>query len=244
MPTVNYIAEEQGYRKRSSPPLGGIDGRIRRSLRGLGDASTTFSGCAQAYDSNGNPVACDDASAAVWVDVNGNAVPPGTAVGANAATAAVPSSGAAPSSQAGAPTGAILVYQGTWQAMPTLNPNSIVAQVSAALKAYGLQVVNSQSTGGALTIGNFNVALTLQVTGAGFAQPSDAGSIVDHAYYTVTGHMPVSSGTFLQSAPGVPSNQPGGQQPGQPESITEWFEDNAWWILALGAAALVLPKVL
>jgi hypothetical protein len=147
----------------------------------------------------------------------------------------------------GAPTGSLLQYQGTFQVSPTLNVNTIISQVSQAVRQYGLQVVNQQNSGGALTIGNFNVQLTLQVTGSGFAQPGDAGSIVDHAYYSVTGHMPVFSSTVLQSGPGssVPSliPTPPGSTPttAPPSTFTGWLEQNAMWIGIAVVAVAVLP---
>jgi hypothetical protein len=238
MPRVAYMIPMQGFRPKTNP-AGALAG-LR--LRGLGD-SNTFSGCVQAYDANSNPVACGDPSAAVWMDANGNAVPAGT-LSAPASAASAPGAG-------GAPTGSLLLYQGQWQVTPTLNVNTIISRVSQALKAYGLQVVNSQNDGGAFTIGNFNVMLTLQVTGSGFNQPADAGSIVDHAYYTVQGHMPVFSSTTLQSAPGssVPALVPPGTgtnpaTPNAAQTFTQWLESNAFW-LGLGVVAVVvLPKIL
>ena len=47
-----------------------------RGLARMGD-SLTFSTCVQGYDANSNPVACNDPSAVVWMDANGNAVPAG-----------------------------------------------------------------------------------------------------------------------------------------------------------------------
>lgn len=148
----------------------------------------------------------------------------------------------------GAPYGSLLTYQGTWQTMPTLNVNTIVSRVGQAVRGYGLQVTNSQNDGGAFTLGNFNVMLTLQVTGSGYGQASDAGSMVDHAYYSVVGRMPVASATFLQSAPGMqtpPPNIPGGiPDPNAPPEFGSWLQNNAWWLALIGAAALILPKYL
>lgn len=149
-----------------------------------------------------------------------------------------------------ATTGAVLLYQGGWQVTPTLNVNTIISRVSNALKQYGLQVLNSQNDGGAFTLTNFNVMLTLQVTGAGFNVPADAGSLVDHAYYTVVGRMPVFSSTTLQSAPGgqVPVLIPPGGDPNapppEPPDLTTWLESNALWIALAVGAAIVLPKFL
>ena len=187
-------------------------------------------------------------------DVNGNPCP-GTPSGASSSwDSGAPSSitvqsagGAAPASGgltsvAGAPSGSVLLYQGTWQVTLTLNVNTIISRVSQMLQSYGLQVATQSSTGGAFTVGNFNIALTLKVTGSGFAQPSDAGSIVDHAYYTVVGRMPVSSSTFLQSMSGVPSNVPGSTT-AAPGTLTAWLEQNALWLgLGLGAI-VVLPNL-
>lgn len=149
---------------------------------------------------------------------------------------------------AGAPTGSILLYQGQWQVTPTLNVNTIVSRVASAVRAYGLQVLNSQNDGGIFTLGNFNVMLTLQVTGVGFNLPEDAGTIVDHAYYTVVGRMPVFSSTVLQSAPGagvpplIPQDGSGAQNPPPPDLGT-WLQSNAWWLALVAGAAYVLPKI-
>ena len=228
MPRVGYSIPMQGFRPKTDPQkaMAGL------GLRGLGD-SNTFSGCVQGFDANSNPVSCNDPSAVVWMDANGNAVPAGSPAAAIG----------------GAPTGSILLYQGQFQVTPTLNVNTIIARVSAAVRSYGLQVLNSQNDGGAFTIGNFNVSFTLQVTGSGFASPSDAGSIVDHAYYTTVGRMPVFSSTLVQSAPGSPvptllppNMEPGGINP-PPSSLTSWLEQNAMW-LGLGVLAVaVLPTV-
>ena len=235
MGRVAYMVPMQGFRPYTNPgkALAGI------GLRGLGD-SNAFSGCVQGYDANSNPVPCGDPGAAVWMDANGNAVPAGTLAAAPGGS--MPTGGAA--------TGSLLLYQGQWQVTPTLNVNTIISRVSQAIRSYGLQVVNSQNDGGAFTVGNFNVMLTLQVTGGGYGQPLDAGSMVDHAYYSVVGRMPVFSSTTLQSAPGspVPSlispTASASATPAAPQTLTQWFESNAW-LIGLGiVAAVVLPKVL
>lgn len=236
MPRVSYMIPMQGFRPRTNAEAAL---RSLRGLRGLGD-SNTFSGCVQGYDANSNPVDCNDATAVVWMDANGNAVAAGTA-----AVPAAPAPGAG-----GAPTGSLLRYQGTWQVTTTLNVNTIISRVNALLGQYGLQMVSSSNSGGALTVGNFNVQLLLQVTGSGFAQPSDAGSIVDHAYYSTTGRMPVSSATVLQSSgasvptlPGIPSTSTASSasaSSGQ-SSFTSWLEQNAIWLLL---AAVALPAVI
>ena len=144
---------------------------------------------------------------------------------------------------AGAPTGSVLVYQGTWQAFPTLNPNTIISRVAAALPQVGLQVTNQQTDASVVTIGNFNVNFTLQVTGPGFGNASDAGLDVNHAYYTVTGHMPVSGATFLQSAvSGIPRNLPGTTP--STTSMTSWFEQNAGTVGLLAVAIVVIPALI
>jgi hypothetical protein len=219
--------------------------RGMHGLAGLG-ADNTFSGCVSAVDASGNSVSCGDPSAAVWFDANMNAVAPGTQ--------------ASGSGSSGVTTGSLLQYQGTWQVTPTLNVNTIISRVSQAVKAYGLQVASAQTTGGAVTLGNFNVSFALQVTGSGFAQPSDAGAIVDHAYYTVVGRMPVASATALQSGsysslPSiVPSSNPQVSttptswfgsffQQTPPQSTSQWLQNNAWWIGLGVVAVVILPGV-
>lgn len=238
MPTISYVREEQGHRVITPrPPLGGISSR--RGLRGLG-VSNTFSGCEHALDANGNPVTCDDPSAAIWFDVNMNAVPPG----------AQPASSAP---LAGAPTGSSLLYSGTWQLSPSHErPNQILASVLQILKSsasvIGFQIVDASQDAGLTTVSNFNVHIQLFVNGPGFRQPNDAGTFIDHAYNQVTGLMPVVSATVVTALPaGVASAPaPTGTSPfpgGATSQLTSWFEANALWI-GLGVAAIViLPAV-
>lgn len=183
MPTVSYMRPQQGFRPATNPR--GAMGAAKR--RGMG-AINTFSGCVQAYDADGNPVACNDPSAAVWMDVNGNAVAPGTPVAA------------------AIPTGAILTYTGQWQTTSTKSANDIIQAVIAGVRANGLSVANFATTAGILAntklVGfaesgqTFTVTLQLQVTGPGFAQAADAGLIVDHLVYAASGMMPLSSNTI------------------------------------------------
>ena len=44
-----------------------------RGLARMGD-NLTFSTCVQGYDANSNPVPCNDPSAVIWMDENGNAM--------------------------------------------------------------------------------------------------------------------------------------------------------------------------
>jgi len=234
MPTVHYILPEQGWRPYTNPrPLSGLHGRLG-GLGRLGD-SNTFSGCVQAYDSQSNPVACGDPSAAVWVDANGNAVPAGTGTG----------TGAAAQPTAGAPTGSYLTYKGTWAVTLTQSADTIISKVRAALAESGLQVTNvNAQVGVAASAGltSFAVSLQLLVTGSGFAQPSDAGSIVDHAYYSVTGKMPVSSSTVVQSLPSGAGA--GAAPPPAGQDWSTWLQDNALWIGLGIVGVVVLPKLL
>ena len=240
MPTVGYTHEQQGFRQYANP-------RPYAHLKGLGRLSdgNTFGTCVQAYDANGNSVACDDSSAVIWMDANGNTVPAPTAAAAATLTPSAPSAPAASAAAAGAPTGAYLTYQGTWTVTFTQSANDIISKVGAALAAFGLKLTNSNSTVGALAsagLSTFTVQLQLLVTGPGFAQPGDAGSFVDHAFYTVTGKMPVASSTSVQSLPGGATV--GGAPPPAAQSLTAWLEDNAFYI-GLGIAAVVLlPKLI
>jgi hypothetical protein len=183
----------------------GLHHRYYASMRGLGQSN-----CA---DASGNAVSCIDPNCA-----QGDCGTP------------LPGSLPAPPAQpaAGVPTGAIVLYQGTWDVslVDALNANAMVSAVSQAIQNFGLQVVAHQSDGSSFTVGSYNVQLTIQVTGAGFARPQDIGSIVDHAFWVNTGghggnqRMPETSSTMLQSLPqqagipgfptttGVPSNLP------------------------------------
>ena len=235
MPRVGYALPQQGFRPRTNP-LGAL-GRL--GLRGLGDSST-FSGCVSAVDAQGNAVACNDPNAAVWFDANMNAVPPGTQPAASA-PAPLP---------AGVPTGSFIKYQGQWETTQTQSPGDIVHAVSAALASDGLPVVQSSedSSTKAFVFGAFgvafNVTLVLQVTGPGFAQAADAGSIVNHEVYKATGIMPASS-TVLVTATGpggTGTGLPPGSQPNQPPTtLTQWIEQNAMWIGIGILAVAVLP---
>jgi len=183
------------------------------------------------------------------------------------------------------PTGAVLLYTGTWEINlymatdPTgSTPNTPDAVLSAVLGQTipGMQVVGQQVTGttGILTWTGapqtFQVKISLQVTGPGFAQASDAKSIIDGLYYQVVGTMPTSS-IYVQSvpsappAPGVPTTpgptgyptlpgpalppgtipppQTGAPPPPGSQTFTQWLEQNAAMIGMVVIAAMVLPSV-
>ncbi len=241
MPRVSTYRVAQGYRPFANPKhaLAGLPGIGYRRLSGLGDG-TTFSGCVQAYDANGNPVVCGDPSAAVWVDASGNAVPPGTAVGVSAAIAAVPPAPPA----AGAPTGAYLTYTATWPITLTKSFATVMSAVQSFVAQYGLKVTNSSNNLSALSLaGSFQVTIQLLVTGSGFVNPNDAGSIVDHAFYTAAGVMPLGSTTVVAQLPSGAGTVAAPPAAGA-QSITSWLEDNALYI-GLGIAVIVLlPRFL
>jgi len=242
MPTVGYTHEQQGFRTRSNP-------RPYAHLRGLGD-SNTFGTCVQAYDANGNAVACNDPNAAVWIDANGNAVPAGTSTGVSAVTANAPPSSAA------IPDGAIVIYQGQWQTTySTWGPMDVVNAVKPILAQHGL-ALRSESinapTAAKLGLASipFGITLTLQVnTGlGGFGKPDDVASVVDGAVYQAIGHMPVASA--ITSVQGASTGQPGpatapgsSQAPPQP-TFTTWLESNAWWLALLAGGVIILPRLL
>jgi hypothetical protein len=178
-------------------------------------------------------------------------------------------------SSAGAPTGSYLLYQGTWQLSPSHESSAqILASVLQILKSsasvIGFQVGSASQSGGLFTVSNFNVQIQLFVSGPGFAEPNDAGSVVDHAYNQVTGLMPVVSntvvtqlptGTTAAPAPTGTSPFPGSADPncvaGMPymvsgapcpspgaQDFTTWLGNNAWWLALVAAGAIVLPRVL
>jgi len=147
------------------------------------------------------------------------------------------------------PTGSFLKYQGQWQTTQTQSAADIIQAVTSALASDGLPVVNASSDAGAkaMILGAFgvafNVTLVLQISGPGFAQASDAGSIVNHEVYTFTGLMPLSSSVS------VSSTGPGGTGAGAPPppgsiDLGTWLQDNAFWIGLGVVAAVVLPKIL
>lgn len=229
MPRVHYMRPMQGFRPYTNPERA-------VGLKGLG-SSNVFSGCVQAYDSQSNPVSCDDPSAAVWVDANGNAVPASTATAQGA----------------GVPSGSYLSYSGQWPITLTKSLDSVMQAVISFARSQGISITKSQPNIGLFDVHSFPVQLELLITGSGFAQPNDVRSIIDHACYLATGTMPYSSSIAVVS---IPASQQAGQAAAQgytpppsstpplPQSLTQWFESNALWI-GLGIAAIVvLPKVL
>lgn len=246
MPRVGYAMPQQGFRPHTNP-LGALG-----KLPGLG-ADNTFSGCVTAVDAQGNPVSCGDPSAAVWFDVNMNAVAPGT-----------PS--APPASTAGIPLGSVLNYGATVNSHWWSSQASIISGISGVLAASGINATQ-QATGTASGSGNFVLTLQLQISGAGFARDQDVKSIVDHAIYVQTGHLPLNSAIELVSTPtmatgaipmsaqigtgvwagttsagcdaGLFSNCPSSQ----PTTFTGWLEQNAMWLGLAVLAVAVLPVV-
>lgn len=238
MPRVGYAIEQQGFRPRTNP-IGALAGL---GLLGLGDGNI-FGGCVTAVDAQGNPVSCSDPSAAVWFDANMNAVAPGTPSAAPTPPPSVPS---------GAPTGAALTYVAQWPITLIQSADSILGKVKASVQSFGLQVISTNYQIGLVQTAPFAVQIQMLVTGSGFARPQDAGSIVDHAFYSATGKMPASSQTVVASLPGAPSSVPGAAtcDPGinpncaaQPSTFTQWLEQNALWIGIAVIAVAVGPNL-
>jgi hypothetical protein len=141
---------------------------------------------------------------------------------------------------AGAPAGAVLLYQGTWESIhvpsgmlpiipsiPTLpkSATEIISQVSSNMP--GLQLMTQQNDAGVKqTLGlnpQFHVQLQVQVIGNGFASPQDAKSIIDHAYYMVMNTMPITSSINVVSGGSGPGLPPGTNLPsstGCPQGYT------------------------
>jgi hypothetical protein len=232
MPRVGYALPMQGFRPRTNPS--GALGRY--GLRGLGD-SNTFSGCVSAVDAQGNPVSCNDPSATVWFDANMNAVTPGTQAPPSAIV-----------------TGSVLNYGATVDSHWWTSQASVISGISGILASSGINLTQ-QATGTASGSGNFVLTLQLQISGAGFARDQDVKSIVDHAIYVQTGHLPLNSAIELVSTPNfatgaIPMSAqigtgagPGAPGPSQPTTFTGWLEQNAMW-LGLGVLAVaVLPTL-
>lgn len=251
MPVVRYAREQQGYRVFTNP---------NRALHGLGADPNCTAG--MPYDVNGNLCAGVDPNCANLMpyDVNGNPCPgtgpvpvqpSGTGTPVTPGPTVVAPQQAGPSTPAGAPTGSYLLYVGNWAVTLSQSMNSIIAAVRSAVAGYGLQITNvncpacssvsPSSILASMGVQSFQVQLQILVTGQGFAQPSDAGSIVDHAFYTVAGKMPTSSSTSVQQLPGAGAGAP----PGAPgTSLTAWFEQNAMWI-GIGILAIaVVPNLI
>jgi len=180
-------------------------------------------------------------------------------------------SGMGQGSPAGAPTGSVISYTGQWNtgannAQQSMAPNDILNAVVQLVNGQGLNVAKSATQYGASVAlfgafgMTFTATLTLQVTGPGFAQASDAASIVNNAVYQVTGQMPSASTAQVTGVPiggAAPSGASNALDPdclagmstdtnGNPcnQSLTQWFEQNAVWIGLGLAAVIVLPKLL
>jgi len=150
---------------------------------------------------------------------------------------------------AAVPTGSFLKYQGQWTTTQNLSASDILQAVTSALASDGLPVVQASNDAGAqaFVFGafgvTFNVTLVLQVTGPGFAQGSDAGSIVNHEVYAATGVMPLSSSVVVSST-GPGGTGTGPVPPTAPTDWSTWLQDNAL-LIGLGIAGVVLlPKLL
>lgn len=150
-----------------------------------------------------------------------------------------------------APTGSFLKYQAQWQTTQNQSAGDIMQAVTSALASDGLPVVQASSDAStkAFILGafgvTFNVTLVLQVAGSGFAQESDAGSIVNHEVYAATGLMPLSSSVMVSST--GPGGSGGGSPPAPPGAPTDWgtwLQSNAWWIAAAAIGAAVVRSFL
>jgi len=149
------------------------------------------------------------------------------------------------------PQGGYLNYRGQWTTTSSRSAQDIVQAVIAALQGDGLHVTNYSTSAGLIAntelLGvaeagiSFTVNLQLQVLGPGFAQASDAGSIVDHEVYAASGLMPTSSSTTYAGAGDATTGAP---PPASGESWSQWLQDNALWIGGVVVAAIVLPRVL
>ena len=240
MPRVSYMLPMQGFRPNTNP-LGALNAYGRRArLRGLG-AQDPNCAVGMPYDVNGDLCAGVDPNCAQLMpyDVNGNPCP-GPAGGASSSWGSTPTAAPNPNQ---APTGSFLTYQGTWTTSITKTASDILQAVIAALPAKGLSVVSSSTTAGVLANTKlifaeagqqFGVTLQLQVTGPGFAQASDAASIVNHAVYVATGLMPTANSIVGGT----------GETPSGTSTLSSWLESNAVWIGLAVFAIAVVPAVI
>lgn len=115
--------------------------------------------------------------------------------------------------------GSLVTYQAKATSTFWSSPNDILAAVKADITAQGLNVEDVQGTTGNI-IGEtmdaitgsgfpFSVTMTVQTVGA-FNQPSDIQGIIDHAFYTETGQLPVASSVPLVQDPNATAAKPTG----------------------------------
>jgi hypothetical protein len=158
-----------------------------------------------------------------------------------------PASGSAGTLQAGVPTGSTIVYQAQWDSSAvTRSAQDVLNLVLQQLGQFGLAVMSSSAQTGisnllkAATITDyfFSVSIQLRVTGPGFAQAQDVAAIVDHAAYSVTGHMPVSSSASVTAVPGS-----GSSLSDAGSSLVQFIEQNMGTIFLGLAALVILPQI-
>lgn len=173
---------------------------------------------------------------------------------------------------ASAPTGSFITYTGQWQTVAGSfsdnSPSSLLNAVVQLVNQNGLNVAKSNASSAIFAAfgEGFTATLTLQVTGPGFAQASDAASIVNNAVYQVTGQMPTSSLAQVTSVPNVGGGNPSGSgvsnaldpdcllglptdTNGNPcqsstQSLTAWLEQNVIWIAIVGVGAFAIKEFL
>jgi hypothetical protein len=126
------------------------------------------------------------------------------------------------------------IYQATINAhlFASDSVGSFLSQLPGMLSPKGIQVVNSNYSS---SFSTFQIQLTLQITGSGFAQPNDLKSVVDGDIYAQRGEMPMASSI---SAGGTTGG-------GGPSALNmdAFFSQNMTWILLGLGAVLVLPSL-
>lgn len=152
------------------------------------------------------------------------------------------------------PANAVVEYRGSWNvAISGISPDTVLAEVVAALQQEGFHVLTSSQSGGLLgTVftGKFTVDIQMQVTNDGYSSPSDVAAIVDHEAYLATGNLPLGSSVSVLSTSGTPgaglppAGLPAGLIPTVPSNWNAWLQENALWIGLAVVGAFVVPPLL
>lgn len=157
-------------------------------------------------------------------------------------------------------------YQSTdWSVTFAKGPQDIISEAASAIQVNGLHVrSNSYETPGILAqiegdiVGSYkySVDLLVQVENeVGFGSADDAASLIDHAVYEITGHLPTHSVPQIMDAGGkiIQTTGPDVKVPPDPnkktweDSIVEGFKNltsKGMWALGLVGLGIVVALFL
>ncbi len=165
------------------------------------------------------------------------------------------------------PAGSIVTCQVTSQTTFTQSPDDVIQAASSILASNGYGVLNTQEQDAGvldrvLNAGYFAFQATLQVqVPTAFAQPTDVLSIVQNAFYQVTGSYPTSAsvpsvqtpGSAIQSTglPGLSSTGIGGSASGVTSQATSGLSSltstlgniGTYGVVGIAALALILVLI-